>query len=207
MIKLKNNTKDIQTQNKISISRKHGKLPITHILVFMILLIFDIINLKFGLINIHDVLKDYLNPSSLISQTFLTITVTILTILFAVYFIVIQLFRSRYPLDFIDRYVKNNLLVIAYDYISNIFFGLLLIFLTLDLQITKLFYLYHIVFCLISFVKLYKNYRIFNPQEVINSYKSKIINCINCNEVQKNQIDIYLNELDNYSEESFKKMN
>ena len=186
---------------------KKINMSILYILIFSFLFIIDIINTELFVVGLPSLkeLFGFLNSSTLMSQTFLTLTVTILTIFFAVYFIVIQLFRSRYPLDFIDKYVKNNLFDIALVYICNIIFGAMILIFNVDLILSKLFYFYHTIYCIVLFVKLYKNYKIFNPSEVINNYKKKIIDKINKVDLEWDEIDNCLEELGRYSEESFYK--
>ncbi len=181
---------------------------------FILLAFFDVLNAKLELFEYFKSrfkflyffeLFNILSPSVLISQTFLAIVVTVLTIFFAAYFIIIQIFRNRYPLDFIERYIKTNFLYIVSDFICNLCFGGVLLIISVDLVISKIFYVCHVVYCISLFIKTYRNYKIFNPSEIINCYKEKIIENINSNNLTEKAISDCIKELIQYSEESFSK--
>lgn len=180
-------------------------------IIFIFLFLIDILSINIEFLsasifykNILDLLRIF-NNSTFISQTFLTITVTFLSIFFAVYIVVVQIFRSRYPLEFIDNYFKQYLQAISYHFVINIIFGSVLLIISFNFVLSKLFYILHIIYCIYLFIKSYSKYNIFNPSKLINKYREKIIDCIDDNNLDESLITSCLNELRNYSEESLSK--
>lgn len=146
-----------------------------------------------------------INKSQDISSTFLPLMVTILSILFAILFVIIQLFKNRYPLNFIDNFVKNNFKLNFAIFTSNILFGMFLLVLNNDMLFSKIAYTLHTVFCIIVFINSFNIYKLFNPEKILNNYKERIIEKIDCNNLDKNYIIKVSKELHKYSEDSLAK--
>ena len=193
------------TEYKQIVGNKY--ISIGFVILFAVLVLVDLVFPSFiQLLKNIDFFNNFLilfNTSSVLSQTLMPIVVSILSIFFAVYFIIIEIYRSRYPLDFIDRFFKEYLVTISFDFLCNIFVGIIIILINKDLILTKILYTIHVAYCLYLFIQTYKNYKIFNSAEIIRKYKNKIINLIKNGKLES--IKNCINELYAYSEESFSK--
>lgn len=165
------------------------------LLIFLSVIILDITGVSsfFGL--------EIIKSSSYISSKLLPILITVLSLFFAVYLLVVQLFRGHYPVNFIRKYFNENFSI---DYLINIIVALVLVILDYDFVLTKYFYLVHFIYVFFIFFKSYNDYRVFEPAAKIEEFEEKIKAEIEA-ELNEEKISHYLQELNNYSEDSLLK--
>ncbi len=181
----------------------------TNRIFFVILMLifaggFTLDNLDLGNETIYlKTLKTYLNNTKIISQSFTTISASISAIIFAVYIVLIQLFRNRYPIDFIEAIYKSKISYVSYNYVLNIVFGVIFIVLDINFPICTVLYLFHVLYCLYLFTRLFKDYKVFNLTKVLETYEKNIIEIIEQKVLDKKEIKGSLRELSRYSEDSF----
>jgi len=95
-----------------------------------------------------------LQTSFYISRHFLPVLVTILGIFFAVYLLMIQLFRGRYPLNFIKKYFNRNF---KGDFTLNIILAAVLMIIEYDFSLAKIVYIIHFSYTLSLIIKSYND--------------------------------------------------
>ncbi|MFW5795053.1 MAG: hypothetical protein ACOCV1_06175 [Bacillota bacterium] len=174
-------------------SKKRSVSSLVFILAFVITIFLDF---KF---NFKSFL--FIRSSNFISSQLLPILITVLTMFLAVYLLVVQLFRGRYPLNFIKKYFETNF---TFHYAINFFVALILIVFQYDLLITKFVYIVHFIFLFYIFFQSYNNYRVFDPASKINKIEAEITETID-NDLNRKVIIEKLKELENYSEDSLLK--
>jgi hypothetical protein len=171
------------------------------LVLFLIILAFDFINIKYKLVKM-DFIFVHINNSKVIAQTAIGFMASINSILFAVYFVLIQISRNKYPLDFIELYFKDNLRFLLFHISINIFSSLILIVVYWELDFTKLFYITHAIFCLISFVTIFGKSKIFDSLDYVQKCKVEIFDRLDRNVLDVKEIENYLDTLYKYSEQS-----
>jgi hypothetical protein len=175
--------------------KRFSKLNLLTILFFLLTISLDLTGIS------SNFSSNIIRSSNYISAELLPILITVLTMFFAVYLLVVQLFRGRYPVDFIRKYFRNNFSI---DYIINIFIALILVVLNFDFVLTKLIYILHFLYVFYLFFRSYNSYRVFDPAAKIGEFEAKIKKEIDQGLNEAN-IYHYLEELDNYSEDSLLK--
>ncbi len=143
-----------------------------------------------------------LQTSFYISRHFLPVLVTILGIFFAVYLLMIQLFRGRYPLNFIKKYFNRNF---KGDFTLNIILAAVLMIIEYDFSLAKIVYIIHFSYTLSLIIKSYNDYRLFDPANKINEYEEAIKKEIDSKHPDHQKIANYLEELTKYAEDSLSK--
>ncbi len=175
--------------------KRFSKLNLLTILIFLLIISLDLTGIS------SNFSSNIIRSSNYISAELLPILITVLTMFFAVYLLVVQLFRGRYPVDFIRKYFRNNFSI---DYIINIFIALILVVLNFDFVLTKFIYILHFLYVFYLFFRSYNSYRVFDPAAKIGEFEAKIKKEIDQGLNEAN-IYHYLEELDNYSEDSLLK--
>lgn len=146
-----------------------------------------------------------LNDSKMMSQSLTTVIASVTSIIFAVYILLIQVFRNRYPVHFIKVLFKEKMAFISFNYVINVAFGIILTVIEKDLVVSKIIYLGHVLYCLYLFTKMFQDYKIIDVTQLLEKYKQDIIQQFHEEEIDLDQVKKSLHELANYADESFSK--
>lgn len=186
----------------IKIASINSKYFCIIVVIFSILFFADLNKID---IPYKESLNSMLVLSKIISQVMIAVMTTLIGILFAVYILLIQSFRHRYPVNFIEYLFKDNISYISYNYLINIIIGLLLTAIDRDMIFVKTGYIFHCLYCIFLFSRLFKNYKIVDVTETLKNFKNSIIEKIEKKDLQIDELDEQLSLLEKYSEESFSK--
>lgn len=132
----------------------------------------------------------------------ITITVSILAIFLATYQLWFQIYRNRYPINFLRDKIKIEFDFAAYNCIISILTGLVIV--NTDLSITSSIYFLHVIYIVTLLAKYLFSYKWFiDDKYILDKYKNQVSIELKNGEIDQKNIESILGKLNAYCEQSF----
>ncbi len=163
-------------------------------------LIFTVFIIAESFYNLYNIINIDLNK---VIETISNIIGVILGIVFALYFFVLEMFRNKYPLEFVRIYVEKNLKIILGQCILNLLINMFILVFSKNYFCTSILCIVQFIYICFLLYKIFENYNIFCSDNIVQNEKRYIDNIITSDNIDIDKIIDSLIKLNKYSEEAF----
>ncbi len=139
-------------------------------------------------------------------QTILSVMTAFMALSFTIYNVLIQVYRHRYPIDFVSLHFSSTVENLSKHLMINIIIGILLLVNGSEASLLMNYaYLLHTTYCFGCVVKFSRTYTSLKIADTLEKHRETIISSIDSKKIQISSVNNQLVVLEKYSEDSFAK--